>query len=101
MRRFIARRLFRAALTLVICVSIVFVGLRLSGDPADMLLPEDTPAAAKAEYRTRWGLDGTIAEQFVRYVDAVAHGDLGISFAHGASAARVVGDAVPNTLSFG
>jgi peptide/nickel transport system permease protein len=101
MLRFVARRMFRAMLTLVICLSVVFVGLRLSGDPADILLPEDTPAAVKAEYRARWGLDLTIAEQFARYVVAASRGDLGISFAHGRSAAGAVAEAVPNTLVLG
>ena len=101
MLRFVARRMFRAMLTLVICLSVVFVGLRLSGDPADILLPEDTPAAIKAEYRARWGLDKTIAEQFARYVVAASRGDLGISFAHGRSAGGAVAEAVPNTLVLG
>lgn len=101
MLRFIAGRVLRAVLTLAICVSAVFVVLRLSGDPADILLPDDTPADIKAEYRVRWGLDGTIPEQFVRYLAALMRGDFGVSFADGRAAWAVVADAIPNTLLLG
>jgi peptide/nickel transport system permease protein len=47
---FIAIKAARALATLLICVTAVFVVLRLAGDPADMLLPDDTPAEIKAEY---------------------------------------------------
>jgi peptide/nickel transport system permease protein len=63
---FIAIKAARALATLLICVTAVFVVLRLAGDPADMLLPDDTPAEIKAEYRVRWGLEGTIPEQYWR-----------------------------------
>lgn len=98
MMRYLAKRLLRALLTLAICVSVVFVVLRLSGDPADVLLPEDTPAEVKADYRERWGLNLSIPEQYTRYVGAVVKGDLGISFADGRTALAVVAEAVPNTL---
>lgn len=98
MMRFAARRAGRALLTLAICVTAVFIVLRLAGDPADTLLPEDTPAEIKAEYRERWGLNRSIPEQYVSYLAAVGRGDLGISFADGRAAVQVVAEAVPNTL---
>jgi peptide/nickel transport system permease protein len=94
----VLKRASRALLTLLICVTIVFVVLRLSGDPADVLLPEDTPAEVKAEYRERWGLNHSIPQQYGRYLLAAARGDLGISFADGRTALAVVTEAVPNTL---
>lgn len=101
MLRFLAARFFRAGLTLLICVTTVFVVLRLSGDPTDILLPDDTPAEIKAEYRARWGLDLSIAEQFIRYLAALMRGDLGVSFSDGRRAWTVVAEAIPNTLLLG
>jgi len=98
MIRFLLQRASRALLTLAICVTVVFVVLRLSGDPTDVLLPEDTPAEVKAEYRERWGINRSIPEQYARYVAAVVRGDLGISFADGRPAIEVVAEAIPNTL---
>jgi peptide/nickel transport system permease protein len=101
MTRFVLSRLLRSLLTLLLCLTAVFVVLRISGDPTDILLPDDTPADVKAEYRQRWGLDRTIPEQYLRYLVAAAQGDLGLSFADSRPAATVVGEAIPNTLFLG
>jgi peptide/nickel transport system permease protein len=101
MARFIMVRTLRAVLTLILCLSAVFVVLRVSGDPADILLPEDTTTEVKAEYRRRWGLEGSIPEQYVRYLIAASRGDLGVSFADGRQATAVVAEAIPNTLFLG
>ncbi|MCO4052820.1 MAG: ABC transporter permease [Bosea sp.] len=98
MLTFIARRMLRAVLTLSICVTAVFVVLRLAGDPTDILLPDDMPPEVKTEYRERWGIDRPIPEQYVRFLVAVTRGDLGVSFADGRAAAIVVAEAIPNTL---
>ncbi len=95
---FVVARVLRAFLTLLLCLTAVFLVLRLAGDPADALLPDDTPAEVKAEYRQRWGLDRPLPEQYGRYLLAVLHGDLGVSFADGRAASIVVAEAVPNTL---
>ncbi len=71
---FIAIKAARALATLLICVTAVFVVLRMAGDPADMLLPDDTPSEIKAEYRVRWGLEGSIPEQYWRYMAALSRG---------------------------
>jgi peptide/nickel transport system permease protein len=92
---------FRALLTVLLCVTVVFVVLRLSGDPAETLLPENTPPATVAEYRARWGLDAPLPEQYVRYLAAVARGDLGRSFADNRDALGVVMERVPATLRLG
>jgi len=98
---FIAIRLARAVLTLFLCVTAVFVVLRIAGDPTDMLLPDDTPPDIKDLYRVRWGLDLPIPEQFWRYLVAVFHGDLGLSFADGRPALEVLVEAIPNTMLLG
>lgn len=60
MLTFIARRMLRALVTFTICVSVVFMVLRLAGDPTDILLPDDTPPEVKAEYREHWGTTGLL-----------------------------------------
>jgi peptide/nickel transport system permease protein len=98
---FVLVRVLRGLLTLGLCVTLTFIVLRISGDPADMLLPDDVPADVKAEYRTRWGLDRTIFEQYLLYLAALIRGELGFSFADGRPAALVVWEAVPNTFLLG
>jgi len=97
----VAGKVARALLTLLICVTVVFVVLRVSGDPALTLLPDDTAADVREEYRQRWGLDRSLGEQYARYLGAVAAGDLGISFADGRPALTVVAERIPNTLLLG
>jgi len=91
----------RALLTVLLCVTFVFVVLRLSGDPAETLLPDNTPPATVDEYRARWGLDRPLPEQYVLYLAAVARGDFGRSFGDNRDALEVVLERVPATLLLG
>jgi peptide/nickel transport system permease protein len=97
----LARTLARAVLTLLICVTIVFVVLRLAGDPLASLLPDDTPQDVVDAYRVRFGLDRTLPEQYASYLLAMLQGDLGVSFRDGRNAATVVFERVPATLLLG
>ena len=93
--------LLRCALTLLLAVTFVFVVLRLSGDPASIMLPDDTPLPVIEAYRARWGLDRPLPEQFLRYVIGLARGDFGFSFRDNRAALTVVLDHVPPTLLLG
>jgi len=101
MLRLIIVKTLRALLTVLMCVTLVFVALRLSGDPAETLLPENTPPDAVAEYRATWGLDAPLPVQYVRYLAAALRGDFGISFADNRPALDVVLERVPATLLIG
>ncbi|MBB4365315.1 peptide/nickel transport system permease protein [Bradyrhizobium sp. CIR18] len=98
MARFIAVRLLRAMLTITMVVTFAFVVLRASGDPARALLSPETPAAAIEAFRKSWGLDAPLWVQYVRYLGAVAHGDLGQSMRDGRAAITVVAERIPVTL---
>lgn len=99
--RFILVKLLRGLLTMLLAVTFVFVVLRMSGDPVTMMLPDDTPPAIVADYRAAWGLDRSLPEQYVRYIVAAAHGDLGYSFRDDRPALDVVLERVPMTLLLG
>ncbi len=101
MLRLVLIKLVRAIATITLCVTLVFVILRISGDPAMSLLPEGTPPAILAEYRERWGLNDPLPVQYLRYVQAVLHGDFGRSFADNREALTVVMERVPATLLLG
>ena len=57
MLRFMLSRLARAALTIGMVVTFAFVVLRLSGDPAQIILGAEAPPEAVAAFRAAWGLD--------------------------------------------
>jgi peptide/nickel transport system permease protein len=62
----------------VLVVTFLLVRL-LPGDPALLLLGNMATPVSIAALRERLGLDRSISEQFIRYVQNVAHGDLGFS----------------------
>jgi ABC-type dipeptide/oligopeptide/nickel transport system permease component len=51
----------------------------LPGDPATLLLGQLTSAETVRTLRHKLGLDVSLYEQFIRYIDATLHGDLGMS----------------------
>jgi peptide/nickel transport system permease protein len=99
MLRFLGTRLVRAALTLVLVVTFAFVVLRLSGDPALLIMSADAPPEAIAAFRRAWGLDDPLWVQYVNYFGAIFHGDLGQSMRDGRSAIELVSERVPATLA--
>jgi peptide/nickel transport system permease protein len=99
MLRFFGIRLFRSLLTLVLVVTFAFIVLRLSGDPAMLVMSADAPPEAIAAFRRAWGLDDPLWVQYVRYFGAIFHGDLGNSMRDGRSALALVAEAIPATLA--
>jgi peptide/nickel transport system permease protein len=99
MLRFLGTRLARALLTLVLVVTFAFVVLRLSGDPALLIMSADAPPEAIAAFRRAWGLDDPLWTQYLRYFGAILHGDLGQSMRDGRSAIDLVAERVPATLA--
>ena len=98
MIRFVLLRFGRALLTIGLVVTFAFVVLRLSGDPALLILNVDAPAEAIAAFRHAWGLDEPVWAQYLAYVKNVAFGDLGQSMRDGRPAAALVWERVPATL---
>jgi peptide/nickel transport system permease protein len=99
MLRFAALRLGRALITVVLVVTFAFVVLRLSGDPALIILGPETPPEAIAAFRKSWGLDDPLWEQYFRYFIAIAQGELGRSMRDGRAAIDLVSERIPATLA--
>ncbi|WP_426955029.1 ABC transporter permease [Muricoccus radiodurans] len=99
MLRFLSTRLARALLTMVLVVTFAFVVLRLSGDPALLIMSADAPPEAIAAFRRAWGLDDPIWQQYLRYFTAIFRGDLGQSMRDGRPAIELVAERIPATLA--
>lgn len=97
----IALKTLRAVLTMWVVVTFVFFILRVSGDPTDVLLPDDVTEEVKAFYRARWGLDRPLMEQYWSYLTALLQGDFGVSFRNQQDAFSLVWARVPNTALLG
>ncbi len=92
------RTMVRSIVTLAIALVLVFVALRLSGDPAVVLLPPDTSAQVLQEATERWGLNQPMHVQFFHYVQSLASGNLGQSYVDGQDVSKLMYTAMLPTL---
>ncbi|MCA3356776.1 MAG: ABC transporter permease [Roseomonas sp.] len=99
MLHFVATRLARAALTIAMVVTFAFIVLRLSGDPAQIIMGADAPPEAVDAFRVAWGLDEPIWVQYFSYFWAILQGDLGRSMRDGRDAIVLVTERIPATLA--
>ncbi len=99
MLRFFGFRLLRAAVTIVMVVSFAFIVLRLSGDPAQIIMGADADPQAVAAFRRAWGLEEPLWVQYLSYFGAILQGDLGRSMRDGRDAIVLVAERIPATLA--
>ena len=100
MLRYIGGRLVQAVVIVAIVATITFALVHIApGDPFSAVM--DNPNVnerVRATLRAQYGLDRPLPEQFVKYIGAVARGDLGWSFSHDRPVAEVLATTLPNTL---
>ena len=82
-------------LTIALVVTFAFVVLRLSGDPALIIMGPEAPPEVIAAFRKAWGLDDPIWMQYFDYFGAIAKGELGRSMRDGRPAIELVAGAHP------
>jgi len=79
-KKFLAVRLTKAAITIWFIVSLVFILTRVSGDPTQWMLPDDASIETRLALRESLGLDLPLAEQYKNYIVDVFHGNMGKSY---------------------
>jgi len=79
MLQFLTRRILRAVVALWGIVTVVFIVMRLSGDPVPLMLPPDASTAEMNRVRADMGLDQPIVVQYAVFLGNVLRGDLGRS----------------------
>ncbi len=80
MKRFILKRMGYAALSLVLLSLIIFLLVRLTGDPTVLLVEPGASKEDMAAIRVQLGLDRPIWVQYGQFVSSTLRGDLGHSF---------------------
>lgn len=92
------RHLARAALGALGVLLVTFTLIHLiPGDPVEILLGDAATEELVAKYRQILGLEGSLPQQFARYLASVAQGDLGTSIQTGQSVNSVVARTLPMT----
>jgi peptide/nickel transport system permease protein len=97
MGSYIARRLL---LTLPVLIGILFITFfltHLSGDPTDLLLPQNATDEARAAFRAANGLDQPLWVQFVDFARKAVTGDFGQSLRFQQPAMALVLERLPAT----
>jgi peptide/nickel transport system permease protein len=98
MIHFILVRLFQALLTLLAASFLVFALARVTGSPADTMLPMDATPAEREAMIKRLGLDLPIMQQYWRYLQDAVKGDFGVSLRTKRPVTELVGDRLFNSL---
>lgn len=98
MIRYILWRLVQATLTLFGVLTLVFFGVRASGSPVRLLVPQNASAADIARLTHQLGLDKPLWQQYVQFIANALHGNLGYSYVQGQSALSIVLSRFPNTV---
>ncbi len=80
MTRYLAGRILQAVLGLIFITTLVFFLVRLTGDPARILMSDFAPLELREELAARLGLDRPIHEQYFSYMGGLLTLDLGRSF---------------------
>src|SRR4051812_28334873 len=99
MKRYVVHRLLQGLVVLCLVATIVFFLGRATGNPVDLMLPEDaTPAARQALIQTL-GLDGPLWRQYVIFAGKALQGDLGNSIRMRQPAVEAFLSRLPNTFA--
>lgn len=96
---YFSSRILRAVLTVFLTLSFAFVILRMSGDPAMMILSADAPPEAIEAFRQSWGLDAPLWKQYLGFCSQLFQGEFGNSMRDGQPALQTVLDRIPLTLA--
>src|SRR5262245_12109749 len=101
MARGILFRLAHALLSLLVLLLLVFLLVRLSGDPTYSISQPDAPPALAERLREEWGLNEPLPQQFVAYLANLAQGNLGQSFRSRVPVSEMIMLRLPATIVMG
>jgi ABC-type dipeptide/oligopeptide/nickel transport system permease component len=101
MGRQLVIRLLQMVVSLIGMSLLIFVLVRASGDPVDLMRTSTTTDEEIANIRAQWGLDKSNPEQYWVFVSGLARGDLGKSLIQRRPVTTMIAEALPNSLSLG
>lgn len=101
MARFLLRRVFAVAVTLLAVSMLVFALSRVAGDPRELYLGEFTSQEQWDAWGRQMGLDRPLVVQYFVWLGKAATGDLGISMREQRPVTDIVIEKMPATLELG
>ncbi len=98
MKQYIARRVGYSLLSLFLLSLTIFLFIRLTGDPAALLVEPGASAQDIENIHRRLGLDRPLWEQYWLFVASFVQGDLGLSFYYRTPVLDLYLQRLPNSL---
>src|ERR1700694_4356394 len=98
MKQFIIRRIGYSLLSLFLLSLTIFVFVRLTGDPASLLVEPGASEADLQAIRGQLGLDRPLWEHYWHFIAAFVTGDLGQSFYYRTPVLELYFQRLPNSL---
>lgn len=101
MQRYIAGRVLQAIGSMFVISLVVFILVRLSGDPIEIMMPAEASKEDVALVRAHFGFDRPWPEQYGIFLGRALQGDFGKSVRFNRPAIDVVAERYPATFELG
>jgi peptide/nickel transport system permease protein len=98
MQRYLLTRLIQSFLILLGVLTLVFFMVRVSGDPASLMMPKEASPESIAAFRHKMGFDRPLIVQFLEFIYKAVQGDFGNSLHFKTPALPMVLQRLPATL---
>lgn len=95
---FIIRRSMQSVVVLLVMSLLVFVGVYAVGNPIDILINPQADQQDRERAIAALGLDKSLPEQYLTFLNGALHGNLGRSFVHATSALGLILERMPATM---
>lgn len=101
MTRYVIIRILQALIALIGIIILVFILVRLSGDPMDLIRTPTSTEEEIARLKEYFGLDKSYPEQLWIYLNSLFRGDFGTSIIKRQPVIDMIKAALPNTIKMG
>jgi peptide/nickel transport system permease protein len=98
MARYMILRLVQTIVVVLGAVTVIFLILRLSGDPIALLVPDNATPELIEKIRESYGFNDPLYVQYARFLGHVIAGDFGMSLRYNTAAMPLVLERLPATL---
>ncbi len=98
MLAFLIRRLFEAALVMIVVAIVAFTLFRFVGDPVSQMVSQDATIAQREALKAELGLNDPLIVQCAHFIWKSLHFDFGISYKFREPVVNLLGQRMPATL---
>ncbi len=98
MQRYLLSRVIQSIMLMFGVLILVFFLVRLTGDPARIMMPRDASPADIEAFRDAMGFNEPLPAQFFHFMTGALQGDFGRSLHYRAPAMRIVLERMPATI---